>query len=72
MKIMKRFVVGETYTSSGRDFFITRRTEKSVWISVVTSGGYSKAERRKIDVDRLGSEIAKFDDFRFLNANSIK
>lgn len=72
MKTTKRFVAGETYTSSGKDFYITRRTEKSVWVSVVTSGGHSKAVRRGIDVDRLGNEIVKYDDYRFLNANGIK
>lgn len=61
-----KFATGEVYTHTGKTFYISRRTEKSVWVS--SGSKVSKSTRKVIKTDRLGNEQVKIDEFRSLFA----
>ena len=63
---MKKFNVGEVYNHTGKEFHITRRTEKSVWVS--SGSEFAKPNRKSIKKGNSGNEQIKIDEYRSLFA----
>lgn len=62
---MKKFKIGEVYEHTGREFFIKRRTEKSIWVA---RSKYGTPDRKVINHNVNGDESIKWDYFRYLTA----
>ena len=61
-----RFELGEVYSHTGKEFHITRRTEKSVWVS--SGSEFAKPNRKSIKKGNSGNEQIKIDEYRSLFA----
>ena len=62
---MKKFNAGEVYNHTGKELYIKRRTDKSVWVS--SGSKIAKETRKLVKNDRNGEHI-KIDDYRTLFA----
>ena len=65
---MKQFIVNEKYLHTGKEFYIRKRTEKSVWVS--SGSVHAKPSLKRIKIDSQGNEYIIIDEFRSLHAVS--